>query len=167
MIDITQEKVKHLFDYHTSGNLIRRVIVNNRTKIGGEVGSAGERGYRLVVIDYFPYKLHRLIFLWHHGYFPEATDHIDGNTSNNKIENLRACSWLQNNWNQKLRKSNTSGVKGVSWNKKLNRWRALIGFNRKLIHVGYFDSIEEAREVLEKERDKLHGEFANHGSSTE
>jgi len=163
MNHITQEKVKYLFDYISSGNLIRRVSINNNAKAGDVVGSKRKGGYKAVRIDYTLFSVHRLIFLWHHGYLPDFVDHKDGDTSNNKIKNLRACSNAQNLWNSKLGKNNTSGVKGVSWYKNYQKWRAQICFKGKRIQVGYFDTIPEAKKALQKEREKYHGEFANHG----
>ena len=55
-------------------------------------------------------------------YIPNIVDHIDGNSSNNCIENLRDANKAQNGWNSKLNKNNSSGIRGVSWNKQTKKW---------------------------------------------
>ena len=80
-----------------------------------------------------------------------VVDHINGDTLNNTRANLRVCSHTQNMRNQKLRKNNTSGVKGVY--KIRDKYRATIRFNKKDIHLGMFETIEEAKQVrLEAEK---------------
>ena len=69
-------------------------------------------------------KAHRLIYLMHHGYLPKIVDHIDGNPKNNQIENLREALMIENVWNQKKRSTNTTGVKGISYSKKANKYTA-------------------------------------------
>lgn len=163
MIDITQEEVKNLFDYQDSGNLIRRFSVNSRAIKGQEIGSVGVRGYRRVSIDYTRFFLHRLIFLWHHGYMSNEIDHINGDKTDNRIENLRSCTRSQNSCNKKIRRDNNTGVKGISWHKRSQKFIARVCYNGKRTHIGYFDDIEEARKSVQKCRDELHGIFANNG----
>jgi len=163
MSDITQEKVKHLFDYHKSGSLVRKIYTSSNARVGSFVGCEGAEGYKLVRVDGKLYRVHRLIFLWHHGFLPEYVDHIDTDVINNKIENLRRCSKSQNSCNGKMRINNTSGIKGVSWNKEKSKWMAKLCHKRKQMHIGYFSSIHEAEKAVRAARKKLHGEFANDG----
>lgn len=86
-------------------------------------------------------------------------DHWNGNGLDNRIINLRLCSKQQNHFNTKLNKNNTSGYKGVSLFNK-NRWSAQITHNRKKIHLGYFDTPEEAYVVYCEKATKLFGEYA-------
>lgn len=73
---------------------------------------------------------------------------------NNNIENLRAASKNLNAINTGLPKNNTSGVKGVSWNKACGKWSAQIKVNGKKIHLGTFTNIEDARQARQTaERD--------------
>lgn len=92
----------------------------------------------------------------------ECIDHIDGNKSNNNINNLRWVTHQENQWNKNISSKNTSGIKGVSWYKRDKKWRATINLNTK-IHLGYFDNIEDARLAIELKRNELHGIYANHG----
>jgi hypothetical protein len=88
--------------------------------------------------------LHHAIFLFHHGYIPTRIDHVDGNTSNNKIENLRAATQSQNMGNSKMKSTNTSGYKGVSFRKDTNKWNASIMVNGKHISLGSYENKEDA-----------------------
>lgn len=90
-----------------------------------------------------------------------ATDHIDGNGLNNQISNLRVCTTKQNLCNKGKQINNTSGLKGVSWHKATQRWRATLNHNGKSIHLGGFDSKEFAREAYVFACRKYQGEFAN------
>ena len=65
--------------------------------------------------------------------------------------------------NNKIRKDNTSGIKGVSWHKRVKKWVALCQTNGKQKHLGSFDTIEEAEKVVKEFREKQHKEFTNHG----
>jgi len=96
---------------------------------------------------------------------PSKVDHINGNPLDNRKENLRVCTNSQNLMNRGRPRSNTSGMKGVSWDKRENKWRATIIKDQKQRFLGYFRNPEEAYEVYCLAADMLHGEFANHGSS--
>lgn len=158
---ITQELVKYLFEYR-SGFLYWAVANSPRVKVGELAGSVNSDGYSHIQINGSKYKTHRLIFLLHHGYLPETVDHIDGDTTNNRVENLRVASTPQNQHNARRRLDNSSGVKGVSWHSPLNKWRVQIQTNRVKKHIGYFDDLELAELVAIEARDKYHKEFARH-----
>jgi hypothetical protein len=157
---ITQYRLKELFDYN-DGQLIRKVGrgKNNslsRWKAGTSLGHTTNDGYVLASVDYKNYKLHRLIWLWHFGSFPEAhIDHIDGNPSNNKIENLRQATDAQNMQNQrKARVTNKLGCQGVY---KVNKkFRAVLTTNGNNKHLGYFDTPEDAHNAYVLEKRKVH-----------
>jgi len=76
----------------------------------------------------------------------QIVDHIDGNCLNNQKVNLRLCSHTQNIRNQKRRRDNSSGFKGVSWDKRLKKWGARIQVNGKPISLGYFSDKKRAAE---------------------
>lgn len=90
-------------------------------------------------------------------------DHRNHNTLDNRRENLRVCTSAQNLWNQGKRKKNTSGYKGVSWNRNSKKWIACIGVNRKSIYLGAFPSAHEAGMAYADAARLYHGEFANSG----
>lgn len=142
---VTYDRVRELFDYREDGELIRKVTVGKgRSKIGMKAGCLG-RGYFMTGVDGKLYKNHRLIWLWHYGYFPEnLIDHIDRNAQNNRIENLREVSGSCNLRNTGNPENNTSGVKGICWNKNFKRWIPRITVNSKLYNLGRFEDFAEA-----------------------
>lgn len=87
-------------------------------------------------------------------------DHIDGNTANNAIANLREASNAQNCMNKPKPKSNTSGFKGVRYHSRDRRWYAHIRLSGKQVHLGLFDTAEEAHAAYCEAAHRLHGEFA-------
>lgn len=165
MRDLTVDLLKHLFDYDKeTGNLIWKRAVAKRIKVGDIAGHRCKvAGYITVRINKKSYYAHRLVFLMHKGYLPKTIDHINGDPADNHIENLRAASTQQNQHNRRMSKNNTSGYKGVSWNNSLKKWYAYIHLESKRIHLGTFNTAEEADAVVRKAREELHGTFANHG----
>lgn len=87
-------------------------------------------------------------------------DHIDGNKMDNRRFNLRICSHQQNTFNQKLRKTNTSGYYGVSKHKSANLYEAYIHYNGKKKYLGLYSTAEEAAVVRDNEAIRLFGEYA-------
>ena len=160
---ITQELVQELFDYK-DGNLYWKKE-NKKTSASGIAGSKmidKRKGYARykVGIKNKTYYAHRIIFLYHHGYLPKFVDHINGNSADNRIENLRPASQSQNSSNAKRFKTNTSGVKGVYWDKDTKKWRARVCLNYKMIQAGSYDTLEEAAKAVKQKRLELHKEFA-------
>ena len=132
-------------------------------KNGRKAGWKTTTGYEIVRIKGKSMYVHRAIFCMINGYLPKAIDHIDGNKSNNLIENLRVADCSQNACNRKKRTDNTSGVKGISWHKPRQKWQANICVNQKQKYLGLFNTLEEAKQVVEKARIHYHGSYANHG----
>ncbi|MDR6393480.1 AP2 domain-containing protein [Paraburkholderia phenoliruptrix] len=93
-------------------------------------------------------------------------DHIDGNRLNNQKANLRICTHAQNLRNQKRRRDNTTGYKGVTFDVKAGRFHAQIRNNGARKHLGHFDTAEEAHAAYCAAALELHGEFANFGDQT-
>ena len=160
-MEITKELLHELFEYK-DGNLYWKIATSNRVKVGDPANYMDNTGYFRVRLNRKLYLTHRIIFFMHRGYLPEFLDHIDGNPLNNEIENLRPVSRSENNYNQKTRTDNTSGIKGVSFSKAYKKWRAYIQVDKKYKHLGYYDSIDKATKVIKKVRKQLHGEFARH-----
>ena len=104
--------------------------------------------------------LHRVIFLYHHGYMPKITDHIDGDRYNNRIENLREVTQQQNCLNKKHHKNSSSPFKNVYLDKQTNKWRVIMTINKVRTNFGLYEDIDLADLVAQEARSKYHGEFA-------
>ena len=90
------------------------------------------------------------------------TDHINHNGLDNRKDNLRICTTSQNHYNQIIRsESKTSKFKGVSRHKASRKWIAQIGYGRRMIYLGCFDSESEAARAYNQKARELFGEFAN------
>lgn len=72
-------------------------------------------------------------------------DHKNGNKLDNRRENLHFVTHQQNIWNMGLSKRNKSGIKGVSFDRRISKWVARISLNGKSIHLGSFSTSTEAR----------------------
>ena len=155
---ISHDYVLSAFDYQ-DGNLIRKTgRVNEIGQIAGCLHKG--KGYIHVKIKAKCFKAHRLVFLYHHGYLPECVDHIDGDKTNNKIENLRAATKEENCQNQKIRSTNKSGCKGVRWNSLSKKWQVGICKNYKNIHLGMYEDLELASLVAIEATELIHGRFS-------
>lgn len=98
--------------------------------------------------------VHRLVFLYHHGWLPTELDHINGNRSDNRIENLRPVTREQNMGHRGRPRNNKSGFKGVHWVNRDQCWRAKCV--RKFL--GDFGSPEEAARAYDAYALKHYGE---------
>lgn len=156
---ITQELINSLFEYD-NGVLYWKVNRTGTAKKGTQAGWLHSNGYFRCKVKGKPYLVHRLIYLAHHGYLPEILDHINGNPLDNRIENLREASKYENQYNSKIRNDNSSGVKGIGWNKTKKKWIVRIKINGVRKHLGAFDDLELAELVILEARDKYHKEFA-------
>lgn len=89
----------------------------------------------------------------------KIVDHKNHNTLDNRKNNLRVCDYENNNANQLLSKNNTSGYKGVYWDKEKNKWEVKIGFKSKNLHIGYYENIKDAIKSRLQAEIKYFGEF--------
>lgn len=101
--------------------------------------------------------MHRYIMLAPDGL---EVDHINHNTSDNRTENLRIVRKQKNIWNSKISKNNTTGYKGVCWDKSRNAYYVYICKDRHTYHVGRFETKEEAALAYNKKAIELFGENA-------
>lgn len=106
-------------------------------------------------VEQVPVRMHTFIMRAVRG---TIIDHLNGDTLDNRKENLRACTNSQNTKNRGKQKNNTSGYKGVfAWG---NRWRAKIQSDGVVIHLGAFDIKEDAARAYDREAFVKHGAFA-------
>jgi hypothetical protein len=155
--------VHDVWEYR-EGKLYWRIKAGRGTSVrrpGDEVAPAPDpHGYQFVTWRRKHYAVHRVVFFLVHGWLPDCIDHIDGNPGNNRAENLRPATRLQNQHNRRTNARTKTGVKNVSPHQ--GRWSVRFSIDRKTRHFGSFDTLEEAREVAARVRAELHGEFARH-----
>jgi hypothetical protein len=146
MKKLTQKRLKELLRYDPATGIFRWKISNsNRIKIGNITGCITKYGYLEIVIDKKNYKSHRLAFLYMNGYFPENDiDHINRLKTDNRWINLREVSRQCNIRNSNNYRTNTSGIKGVSWHNPSNKWMSYIYINNKRKNLGYYKSFDNA-----------------------
>jgi len=142
---------------NVKNNLTGRIL---KTSFGGD-------GYKIVSLSKNGkkknVKIHQLVakyFLLN----PEnklCIDHIDNDKLNNNFSNLRYATHIENCRNRSISSRNTSGIKGVYFHKPSQKWMAYIGINKKLINIGYFDTLEEAKTARQARANLEFGEYIN------
>ena len=135
MEQLTHQDLLKIFEF-SDGNLIWKKKIAPRAKVGCVAGHLRKDGYVQIKVLHKLYPAHRLIWFLVHGEWPKnEVDHIDGNKSNNRIENLRDVTKSQNQQNRLKTKQNSSGYKGVFFHAKSNKWIAKITLNKKQNHL--------------------------------
>lgn len=160
---ITQDELKHRLSYSEETGLFTWVnpTVNN-CKVGSEAGTS-LNGYRRIMVNGRIYMAHRLAWLYVHGYTPEhEIDHINGNRSDNRICNLRLATHKQNMENTRLQMNNTSGHRGVTWDRNRQKWIARINHFNEVTYLGRYANIEDAVTAVKNARDCC---FTHHKTS--
>lgn len=143
---VTQERLHELLTYDpASGVFTRKVKTSSRARLNKEVGSIDSRGYRQICLLGRLHLAHRLAWVYVYGEWPsEQIDHINRNRLDNRIANLRVVTCSENSQNSGMWRNNTSGHKGVYWNKPRQQWTALMMHARKRLYLGHFDDQYEA-----------------------
>lgn len=147
---------------YEDGELIRTTKKGNQG-IGASAGwvtFCNKKPYKKISLKGKTAYVHHVVFLLHHGYLPKYIDHVDGNSLNNRIENLRAATQSQNIANSRRSIANKSGHKGVSFRKDTQKWQAQIMFNYKHISLGCFESKEAAVEAYQRAAKKFFQNFS-------
>ncbi len=161
----TVERINELFSYDPESGVLRwRVSPARNVKAGAVAGCPDSCGYLVVQLDGKRLKVHRVIWLLQTGEWPEAEiDHINGIRDDNRFANLRQATRQENKCNSLKHANNTSGYKGVHWDKGTRKWRAQVYEGGKKFHLGLFETPEEAHAAYVAEAQKRHGVFANDG----
>lgn len=162
MNELTLEEATRLFTYDPETGLVtRRVRAAQNAKAGQVVGCLNGHGYLVVRVTLggsgSQYGVHRLAWLLHTGEWPKnQIDHINGIRTDNRITNLRDVTSQQNQFNLHGSKRNKSGSPGVSWVKRIGRWKVGIQADKKKRHLGYFTDIADASAAYAAAKAKLH-----------
>ena len=159
------ETLRKIFKYDPdTGKLFWRD--RDRNLSGKEAGGPDKHigGYIRVRVNGRLQLAHRVIVAMTYGKWPIGeVDHINGNRSDNRIENLRVVTRAENFRNKSRYASNKSGVTGVHWHSAAGKWCAAISIaNGKTKHIGLFDTVDDAAAARALEASRL-GYHANHG----
>lgn len=154
---LTYSQAQALFAYDPATGVVTARIHRGRQspKVGEPVGSLNRDGYLTVMVARRNYMLHVVAWLLVHGCYPaNDLDHRDGHRANNRLSNLRPATRSENNQNMARRSDNTSGEPGV-WQVR-GRWRVRVTSHGTNHHVGYFDTLAEAKAARLAAKAKLH-----------
>jgi hypothetical protein len=167
---LTFEEAKRLFDYDPETGVVRwRVKTCRKVVVGAEAGTLKTnhrtgKTYRHIRFRGKDHKAHRIIYLLQTSEWPpDDIDHLNGDGVDNRWENLRAATRLENSRNQRRLRNNTSGQTGVYWHEQNGKWVAQIMVHKRNIYLGYFTSKEEAI-AARKEAEIEHNFHPNHGT---
>lgn len=157
---------RDLIGYNPETGILTAKVNFNGRQAGSVIGSQTSGGYYSTQLFGKKYFVHRIAWLIHYGEWPAMNiDHINGVKTDNRIENLRLCSVSQNHFNKPTQKNNTTGVKGVCWSKRDKSYVASVQCNGKKYSAGYHKDIESAKNAVMSLRERLAGEFTNHGEA--
>lgn len=148
---ITQARLRELF-FYKQGKLLRKIGIKGSSAFD-EIGTKKPKGYMVAVVDRKMYRVHHLVWMYHHGHFVPELDHINRQRDDNRIENLRSCTHSQNLGNARAR---VHKYKGVTFCKATQKWRAQLNG-----HLGRFDTMEQAALAYNVAAINHFGEFAN------
>lgn len=158
-----QARFNEAFEYR-DGKLFWKVSNTNSILVGQQAGTQHDRGYRRVYFDGKTYSTHRIVWVMFNGDIPKEIqiDHINGDASDNRIENLRMATNTQNCQNRRIRPTN-SGIRNVSFVAAKQKYRVSLQAANKRIYCGAFEDLELAELVSIEARLKYHGKFARVG----
>lgn len=161
---ITQEYLKSILEYDLWSGIFKwKISPSKRIRIGSIAGRLC-KGYIRIKIDGKEYYAHCLAWLYVYNEYPKypnnEIDHKNTIKSHNWISNLRKANKNQNLHNTNLRITNTSGVKGINWNKEKRKWEVRLGVNGKQKHFGFYDDLEIAKNIITIKRIEYYKEFA-------
>ena len=161
----TIEELREYLNYDAETGALRwKKSIGKRIKAGQLAGGLKQpspgRKYLGMRFKGCELWVHRVAFALHHDRWPTPyCDHVDGNSLNNRADNLRECSASANAHNTKMRRDNSVGIKGVR--RMGNGYQARVRSNGKRIER-YFCRLEDAAAFAKQLRGQLHGEFARH-----
>ena len=164
--DFTADFLRQVLDYNPlTGVFTWKVNRSRQAKrgvvAGREIIVPDDHHVRIIGVKRKNYYAHRLAWYWMTSEWPtKQIDHKDCNALNNAWNNLRLATPYQNSMNQRKRKNNKTGFKGVSFHKRDKRFAASIRINGNLTWLGYFDTAEEAHAAYMAAARKHFGEFA-------
>lgn len=158
---ISREALHDSLDYNPATGVFRYKKNHMLSRIGTIAGYLTNTGYRKISINNREYYEHRLAWIYVYGELPaQDIDHINEIKSDNRIANLRAATRSQNNINTANGKGGFLGVKGVTYDRVNLKYRAKIAKDYRTIHLGRFESLDEAAAAYRAASESLFGEYA-------
>ena len=159
---ITQSELKQLLNYNPDTGEFTWLKPNSYcTKAGSIAGTIDTNKYRRIRVNGKRYMAHRLAWFYIYGAWPtNYIDHINHNVDDNAISNLREATPSQNSSNARIKKTSTSGYKGVGFDKKNKNYSASIMHNNKKFYLGKFDTAELAHKAYCIKAKELKIQFA-------
>lgn len=161
--DLPADYLRQVF-YEKDGHLYWKEKHNRNYEVDSLAEYPHPSGYLQIFLDGRWRYVHRIIYVLHHGVYPDVVDHIDGNKANNLIGNLRSCNYHENFYNAGRSVRNTSGIKGIYYDITKDKWRGRVCFMGRSYSAGIHSDISVMQRLVENLRSKLHGEFCNHGN---
>ena len=160
--ELTQERLQELLDYDPESGEFRWLVRARPNLREGEIAGCRARSeYWCISVDGRMYRAHQLAWLYMKGEWGRPViDHRDGNPLNNRWRNLRLSTRSENSANRPRDVSNTSGFKGVSFDRRRGNWIARIRKDARDYFLGRFATAEEAHEAYVAAARLLFGEFA-------
>lgn len=164
MTTVTHEDLLRQLDYCSETGIFRWKVNRKNTKVqAGDIAGTPHKvnRYRYIYLNSKLYFEHRLAWFYVYGVWPvNQIDHKNQDRTDNRINNLREASNAQNASNRTVLSNNTSGFKGVTWDRNRNKWRAKLIWNNKTISLGNHTCPIEAARAYDSKALELHGEFA-------
>lgn len=157
----TAERANQLFSYDPFDGVLRWKARRKGIRVGWVAGNMDCRGYVSVIVDRKHYMAHRIIWLMVTGVWPEKNiDHINNQPADNRWSNLRQASVTENHGNRRTRRDSSCGYKGVIFDKRRKKYVARICRNYKTIHLGQFDTPQDAHAAYVDAAKRVFGQFA-------
>lgn len=158
---ISHEELKRHLSYDPETGVFTRKISNTASVTVGDEAGTMCTGYLRIMVCGKRYLAHRLAWFYMTGKPANCLiDHINGDRTDNRFSNLRLANRSQNGMNRNIQRNNKSGYPGVCWHKKLCKWTVSFKKNKKQVHVGCFDDLDEAISASMMARAENFGEFA-------
>jgi hypothetical protein len=163
---ITRDEALRLFDFDVKNGRIfwkeppRKHPRLKGMEAGGPQPNRSGKSYWVIRIGRQSFKRSRLVFLVAHGKLPSpCVDHINGNSLDDRLANLREATVAQNAWNHQRRAKRSPLPMGVRSNPN-GRYSARIAVNKRMIQIGTFDTPEQAAAAYSEARRQYYGQFA-------